>query len=126
MLLEPTRIYSQALLQLMREVRVKGIAHITGGGLIENVPRILPEALQARIERKRWTRPAIFDWLQREGGIGNAEMHRVFNCGIGMVAIVSADDAERSIALLEAAGEAAQVIGTIVERAPHAARTVVV
>jgi phosphoribosylformylglycinamidine cyclo-ligase len=125
-LLEPTRIYARALLSLMRKIPVKGMAHITGGGLLENVPRILPPKLQARLERDRWTRPAIFEWLQREGRISDAEMHRVFNCGIGMVAVVAAGDADRAIALLEAAGEQAQAIGTIVERTPRAAHTVIV
>jgi phosphoribosylformylglycinamidine cyclo-ligase len=125
-LLEPTRIYARSLLQLIRDVPVKGMAHITGGGLVENVPRILPAKLQARLERGQWMRPAIFDWLQREGNVSDAEMHRVFNCGIGMVVVVAAKDAERAIALLENAGERAQAIGTIVERAPRAAHTVIV
>ena len=125
-LLEPTRIYARALLQLIRDVPVKGMAHITGGGLVENVPRILPPKLQARLERERWTRPAIFDWLQREGNVTDAEMHRVFNCGIGMVVVVGASDAERTIALLDAAGERAQVIGTIVERPARGPHTIIV
>ena len=125
-LLEPTRIYVRPLLRLMREVRVKGIAHITGGGLIENIPRVLPNNVQARIERARWTRPPIFDWLQREGNLKDAEMHRVFNCGIGMVVVVAANDAERAIAVLDAAGERAQMIGTVVERPARAPHTVIV
>ena len=125
-LLEPTRIYVRPLLRLMREVRVKGIAHITGGGLVENIPRVLPNNVQARIERARWTRPPIFDWLQREGNVKDAEMHRVFNCGIGMVVVVAADDANRALAVLDAAGERAQPIGAIVERAPRAPHTVIV
>src|SRR5437773_4352025 len=125
-LLEPTRIYVRPLLQLMREVPVKGIAHITGGGLVENVPRVLPNHVQARIERARWTRPPIFDWLQREGNVKDAEMHRVFNCGIGMVVVVAADHANRALAVLDAAGERAQPIGAIVERAPRAPHTVII
>src|SRR5437773_8936139 len=123
-LLEPTRIYARALLPVLRAVPVKGMAHITGGGLVENVPRILPPKLQARLERERWTRPAIFDWLQREGNVTDAEMHRVFNCGIGMVIVVAASDAEHAITVLDAAGERAQVIGTIVERPARAQHTV--
>jgi phosphoribosylformylglycinamidine cyclo-ligase len=125
-LLEPTRIYVRPLLRLMREVRVKGIAHITGGGLVENIPRVLPNNVQARIERARWTRPPIFDWLQREGNVKDAEMHRVFNCGIGMVVIVAADDANRALSVLDAAGERAMPIGAIVERAPRAPHTLIV
>ncbi len=124
-LLEPTRIYVRALLRLMREVRVKGIAHITGGGLLENIPRILPSKLQARLERKRWTRPAIFDWLQREGKVGDAEMHRVFNCGIGMVVVVAAADVKRALAVLRDAGERAERVGEIVERTPRAPHAVI-
>ena len=116
----------RALLQLIRDVPVKGMAHITGGGLVENVPRILPPKLRARIERERWTRPPIFDWLQREGNVTDAEMHRVFNCGIGMVVVVAARDAERAIALLDAAGERARVIGTIVERPARGPHTIIV
>ena len=125
-LLEPTRIYVRPLLRLIREVPVKGMAHITGGGLVENVPRILPPKLQARLERARWTRPAIFDWLQREGRVTDAEMHRVFNCGIGMVVVVAPDDAKRALGVLEDAGEHAQAIGTIVQRAPRAPHAVIV
>src|SRR5882757_4785512 len=97
-LLEPTRIYVKPLLRLMKDVRIKGMAHITGGGLVENVPRILPDHAQARLERARWTPPPIFDWLQKQGNIADAEMHRVFNCGIGMVVVVAREDAERAVA----------------------------
>ena len=124
-LLEPTRIYVKALLRLTREVRVKGMAHITGGGLVENVPRILPAKLQARLARKTGTQPPIVDWLQREGHVADTEMHRVFNCGIGMVIVVAAGDAKRALAVLEAAGERAQPIGTIVARPPRAPHTVI-
>ena len=125
-LLEPTRIYVRPLLRLFGEVRVKGMAHITGGGLVENIPRVLPNKLQARLERKRWTRPGIFDWLQREGKVSDAEMHRVFNCGIGMVVVLAATDAKRALVVLEDAGERAQQIGEIVERAPRAPHAVIV
>ncbi len=115
-LLAPTRIYVRPLLALMKSVRVKGMAHITGGGLVENVPRMLPEGLQARLDRTQWPRPAIFDWLQREGNVADLEMHRVFNCGIGMAVVVAAGEAERACAELEAAGERAYRIGTIAAR----------
>jgi phosphoribosylformylglycinamidine cyclo-ligase len=83
-LLVPTRIYVKPLLALIRALPVKGMAHITGGGLVENVPRVLPDGVQARLERSRWPQPAIFEWLQHAGNVADAEMLRVFNCGIGM------------------------------------------
>ena len=125
-LLAPTRIYVKPLLGLMRELRVKGMAHITGGGLVENVPRMLPRQVQARLERARWERPPIFDWLQARGNVSDAEMHRVFNCGIGMAVVVAAEDAERAVAALVAAGERAMPIGKIVARKARAAPAVIV
>ncbi len=112
-LLEPTRIYVKPLLALMRAVPVKGCAHITGGGIVENVPRVLPAGVRAIIEKGAWPRPPLFDWLQEEGGVAEGEMHRVFNCGIGMVVVVGQADVERAIAALEAAGETAYRIGRI-------------
>jgi len=125
-LLAPTRIYVKPLLALMKVVTVKGMAHITGGGLVENVPRVLPDGLQARLTRGSWRRPAIFDWLQREGHISDAEVHRVFNCGIGMAVIVAAEDAVRACDFLNAAGEDAHRIGEVVVLSEGAAATVVV
>jgi phosphoribosylformylglycinamidine cyclo-ligase len=125
-LLAPTRIYVKPLLALMRALPVKGLAHITGGGLVDNVPRVLPGAVQARLERTAWPRPAIFDWLQEHGSVADAEMHRVFNCGIGMVVIVGADDADRAQQMLAAAGEAVFRIGTVVSRPDGEAATIVV
>jgi phosphoribosylformylglycinamidine cyclo-ligase len=116
-LLEPTRIYVKALLALMRDVPVKGCAHITGGGITENVPRVLPGSVCAIIEKRAWPRPQLFDWLQEEGGVAEGEMHRVFNCGIGMVVIVAEEDVARATALLEAAGETVYRIGRIEARA---------
>jgi len=87
-LLEPTRIYVKPLLALMQEMPVKGLAHITGGGLTENVPRVLPAGCDALIRKAAWPQPPLFAWLQREGGVEEAEMLRVFNCGIGMVIVV--------------------------------------
>ena len=124
-LIAPTRIYVKPVLALLDAVPVNGMAHITGGGLTENVPRMLADGLQARIERARWRRPAIFDWLQQQGRVADAEMHRVFNCGIGFVIAVAAQDAERAIALLRSAGEDAQRIGEIVARPAGAPATVV-
>src|SRR5260221_2846506 len=115
-LIEPTRIYAKPLLALMREVKVKGMAHITGGGLIENVPRVLPEDVKAVISRSAWSVPPLFQWLQREGGVADAEMHRVFNCGIGMVVVVAAGHAAAATKLLVAQGETVYHIGAIEAR----------
>ncbi|MGH8721127.1 MAG: phosphoribosylformylglycinamidine cyclo-ligase, partial [Burkholderiales bacterium] len=84
-LMQPTRIYVKPILKLLRSVSVKGLAHITGGGLVGNVPRVLPQRTRAVIDARAWPRPPLFDWLQRKGAVAEAEMHRVFNCGIGMV-----------------------------------------
>ena len=102
------------------------MAHITGGGIVENVPRILPETTQAVIHADSWTRPAVFDWLQEAGNIDSHEMHRVFNNGIGMVVIVAAEDAERAMAAFEAEGEKVFKLGEIVERAEGAHGCVVI
>jgi phosphoribosylformylglycinamidine cyclo-ligase len=112
-LLEPTRIYVKPLLALLEAVPVKGLAHITGGGITGNVPRILPEGTSAVIKRAAWPRPALFQWLQREGNVADEEMVRVFNCGIGMVAVVAPADAPRAARELRAAGETVYEIGTI-------------
>jgi phosphoribosylformylglycinamidine cyclo-ligase len=122
-LLEPTRIYVKPVLALAKHVVIKGMAHITGGGLALNVPRMLPVNVQARLERARWPHPAIFDWLQARGRVADDEMHRVFNCGIGMVLAVAERDAPTAIDALRAAGEQAFDIGAIDARpdgAPHA------
>ncbi|HYR00977.1 MAG TPA: phosphoribosylformylglycinamidine cyclo-ligase [Casimicrobiaceae bacterium] len=124
-LLEPTRIYVKPVLALLREVDVKGMAHITGGGLVENTHRMFPDALGARIEGGAWTRPAIFDWLQSAGGVADAEMHRVFNCGIGMILVVAPHDAERAAGILAAGGETVHRIGAVVPRKDGAPATVV-
>ena len=125
-LIEPTRIYVKPLLELMRAMPVKGMAHITGGGLVENVPRILPGTVTAELQKSAWTRPPLFDWLQREGKVAEAEMHRVFNCGIGMVVIVAADQAVAAMKLLEAAGETVHRIGAIRARKDGEAQALVV
>ena len=125
-LMAPTRIYVKPLLALIKALPVKGMAHITGGGLVENVPRVLPEGVTAELKKSAWPRPPLFDWLQKEGGVPDAEMHRVFNCGIGMVVVVAERDAATAISLLSAAGEAAYRIGSIRARAVGEAQTVVV
>jgi phosphoribosylformylglycinamidine cyclo-ligase len=112
-LLAPTRIYVKPLLNLIRKLPVHGLAHITGGGLTDNVPRVLPEGLEVVLKRQSWHRDPLFDWLQRTGRIERNEMYRTFNCGIGMVAIVAEEHAQAAVALLNSQGEAAQVIGEV-------------
>ena len=124
--MEPTRIYVKPLLALMQVLPIKGMAHITGGGLVENVPRVLGENLAAVLHRDAWIMPPLFGWLQRHGGVADAEMHRVFNCGIGMAVIVAAADAARAQAELAAAGETVWCIGEIIERAAGQAQAAVV
>ena len=123
--LAPTRIYVKPLLELLRTVRVKGMAHITGGGLVENVPRVLREELCVRIDRNAWTMPALFAWLQQKGNVADAEMFRVFNCGIGMAIVVSHEDAERARSVLAHRGESVWRIGRVHERTHGEAQTIV-
>ena len=125
-LMEPTRIYVKPLLALMAVLPVKGLAHITGGGLTENIPRVLPEGVKAVVEKASWVRPELFNWLQREGGVAESEMHRVFNCGIGMVVVVAQENAAQALDLLRAAGEVVAEIGRIEPRAADEAPTVVI
>ena len=113
-LLTPTRLYVAAALPLLRSGRLKGLAHITGGGLTDNVPRMLPDTLTFDIDYGAWERPAVFQWLQETGGIAEDEMRRAFNCGIGLVMAVAADDADGVLADLAAAGKTAYRIGTLV------------
>jgi len=112
-LMTPTRIYVKPLLQLIAQVPVHGLAHITGGGLVDNIPRVLTEGLEVVLERKAWPRSAVFDWLQQNGNISDAEMARVFNCGIGMTVHVAATDAARALSVLAAAGQEAWIIGEV-------------
>jgi len=112
-LMAPTRIYVKPLLRLLREVTVHGVSHITGGGLVDNIPRVLPDGLEVVLQRKFWRREVVFDWLQREGKVADAEMYRVFNCGIGMTVQVAASDADRAIGVLRAAGQEALIIGEV-------------
>jgi phosphoribosylformylglycinamidine cyclo-ligase len=113
LLLEPTRIYVKPLLQLRQQIAIHGLAHITGGGLLENVPRILPKGLCANIEPNSWTHPPIFDWLQKQGHIADREMYRTFNCGIGMVICVASENEQKALNYLTEIGETAWVIGDI-------------
>lgn len=114
-LMAPTRIYVKPLLELMREHDVHALAHITGGGLTENIPRVIPDGLGVEIDRSSWEFPAAFKWLQENGNISDKEMLRTFNCGIGMVAIVPADTADAVVAALDNAGETAMVVGRVIK-----------
>jgi len=112
-LMAPTRIYVRPVLGLMKAVPVKGMAHITGGGLVGNVPRMLPRGTRAVVRGDAWPRPDLFRWLQERGGVAEAEMHRVFNCGIGLVLAVAPANAKRAMARLRALGETVYEIGGI-------------
>ena len=125
-ILEPTRIYVKPVLATLAKVEIKGLAHITGGGLTENIPRVLPENVGARLDRSRWPRPAVFDWLQKRGHIEDAEMHRTFNCGIGMALVVAQANVQATLDSLEQEGAEAYEIGAIVEREAGEPQTVVV
>jgi phosphoribosylformylglycinamidine cyclo-ligase len=122
----PTEIYVKPLLKLISEINVKGMAHITGGGLVDNVPRVLPENTQAVLHRDSWQMPELFRWLQMKGGVADAEMVRVFNCGIGMVVIVEPSQRDSAIQSLSAQGLKAWTVGEVVERPKDAPQTIVV
>ncbi len=113
-LLAPTRIYVKSLLSLIKQIPVHALAHITGGGLTENLPRVIPDGLSARIDLKAWQFPAIFDWLQSNGNVSQADMLITFNCGVGMVVCVAAEDESATLTLLAELGETAFVMGEIV------------
>ncbi len=112
-LLAPTRIYVKALLALVRAMPVHALAHITGGGLTDNIPRVLPEGLEAVLERRNWQRDPVFDWLQKAGRIESAEMYRTFNCGLGMVVIVPPEHAAAAVKFLAARAETATIVGEV-------------
>lgn len=114
-LLAPTRIYVKSLLSLLKKIDVHALAHITGGGLTENLPRVIPENLNAQINLKAWQYPAIFDWLQSNGNVSQADMLITFNCGVGMVVCVAAEDEAQTVHLLTELGENAFVMGEIIE-----------
>lgn len=115
-LIAPTRIYVKPLLALLQNVQVNALAHITGGGILENLPRVFPDHLQAEVDLKSWRWPNIFQWLADKGGVDEREMYRTFNCGVGMVVVVKQADADKAIALLEKAGERAWRLGRITPR----------
>lgn len=112
-LLQPTRIYVKPILQLLKQVEVHAIAHITGGGLLENLPRVLPPHTQARLNAENWPLPEIFNWIKTQAHLEDTEMYRTFNCGIGMTLVVPTHAADTSLQALQQAGETAWVIGAI-------------
>ena len=125
-LMAPTRIYVKSILALISRLPVKGLAHITGGGLIENVPRILPDQVMAVLNKNTWEMPALFHWLQQQGHISDHEMTRIFNCGIGMVIVVAPDHAKDAMHNLQASGETVWQIGQIKQRMADQAVTILV
>jgi len=124
----PTRLYVKSMLAVLAEFgsSIKGLAHITGGGLLDNVPRILQSGLQAHLHRDAWQMPELFSWLQQQGGVADSEMHRVFNCGIGMVVVVPADRAEQIKTALQQQGETVYQLGDIRSCAATDTQTIVV
>ena len=116
LLIEPTRIYVRPILEAIKTGTIKGLAHITGGGITDNVPRILPENLVAVIDAHAWPRSDLFTWIQENGDIDEEEMLRVFNCGIGMVVVCAPENADALIQLLESAGETVFIIGSVSNR----------
>lgn len=124
-IMAPTRIYVKPVLELMKHLPIKGLAHITGGGLIENIPRVLPQDVTAVLQKASWNVPPLFRWLQQQGNVLDNEMHRVFNCGIGMVLIIAPELADTAIRLLESAGETAWRIGIIRQRSGDEAQTII-
>ncbi|MEE1285499.1 MAG: phosphoribosylformylglycinamidine cyclo-ligase [Ruminobacter sp.] len=114
-LLTPTRIYVKPILSLMKECKIHALAHITGGGFWENIPRVLPKGTKAVCESSSWEWPEVFQWLQKNGNIDTHEMYRTFNCGVGMVVALDAADAQKAVEILNNAGEKAWVIGSIAE-----------
>ena len=112
-LMAPTRIYVKPLLKLVGALPVHGLSHITGGGLVDNIPRVIPDGLEVILERRTWRREPVFEWLQDAGRVADQEMYRVFNCGIGMTIQVAAKDADRAVTILREAGQEALVIGEV-------------
>ncbi|WP_396586640.1 phosphoribosylformylglycinamidine cyclo-ligase [Bermanella sp. R86510] len=112
-LIAPTRIYVKPILKLLEQVEVNSICHITGGGVYENIPRVLPEGTKVILDPAKWERPAVFNWLQEKGNIDWHEMHLTFNCGLGMIVVVSEDKAQQTLDILNAEGETATIVGQI-------------
>ncbi|HAQ48001.1 MAG TPA: phosphoribosylformylglycinamidine cyclo-ligase, partial [Glaciecola sp.] len=115
-LLTPTRIYVKSVLTLLETVKVNAISHITGGGFWENIPRVLPDNMQANIDKSSWQWPEIFTWLQEQGNVTEHEMYRTFNCGVGLMIALPQDQVDSALQILQDAGEAAWVIGSIAEK----------
>jgi len=115
-LIQPTRIYVKNLLALSQSHSINAIAHITGGGLLENIPRVLPESCSARLDLSSWSMPQVFEWLQQAGNVEDSEMYRTFNCGVGMILVVDHNDADACLAKLTELGEHAWVIGEVTEK----------
>lgn len=124
-LLAPTRIYVKSLLSLIEHVDIHAVAHITGGGFWENIPRVLPENTQARINSQSWQWPEVFNWLQQAGNVSTHEMYRTFNCGVGLLIAVSQADVEKTLSHLNACGEKAWLIGDIAPQAAGDAQVVI-
>jgi phosphoribosylformylglycinamidine cyclo-ligase len=124
-LLTPTRIYVQPILKALEQLKITGMAHITGGGLLENIPRVLPQGVNAEINNNSWTWPAIFTWLQQQGNVTTQEMLRTFNCGIGYVVIVAQNDADKALQLFAELGEHAYRLGEIVKAKENTAPEVI-
>ncbi len=124
-ILAPTHLYVKPILELMKQLKVKGIAHITGGGLTDNIPRILQDGLSAIVQKNSWPRPPLFSWLQEHGNVAESEMHRVFNGGVGMVVVVGKNDANIAMELLRKQGETVWAIGSIEKQATGQAQTII-
>jgi phosphoribosylformylglycinamidine cyclo-ligase len=124
-LLTPTRIYTRTILHLLRDFKIKGMAHITGGGLLENIPRILPKNCRVHLEKNRWEIPPVFELIRAGGNIENEEMFRTFNCGIGMVLIVTPDETDDILTRLQGLGEKACLIGETLPQAGNDAQVVI-
>ena len=124
-IMTPTRIYVKPLLELMKRLPVKGMAHITGGGLSENIPRVLPDGVTAILKKETWDMPPLFRWLQQQGNVADSEMHRVFNCGIGMAVIVAPELADAAMQSLQSSGETVRRVGTIRHRNANEAQTII-
>ena len=112
-LLTPTRIYVKSVLKLMESITIHALAHITGGGFWENIPRVLPEGTKVVCDSATWIWPEVFSWIQKNGNIDTHEMYRTFNCGVGMICVVSRNDAEKAVEILNSCGEKSWIIGSI-------------
>ena len=124
-LLEPTRIYVKTILKLRRDFQINAVAHITGGGLLENIPRVLPKGCAASLDSSRWTMPPVMELIEREGRVDREEMLRTFNCGVGMIIVVPSETADAALKKLRGMKEKASVIGEIVKKRPRGAGVIV-